>query len=330
MATLRLFQVFLQQLFMVVVLSELAVDGQSLQVGFYRKTCPPAEAIIRNTTTPYILEDPSLAAPLLRVQFHDCFVRGCDGSVLLDSTENNETEKASGPNQSLRGFHVIDAVKAAVEEACPGVVSCADILALVVRDAVFMLKGPFWEVPTGRRDGRVSIDSEITENLPPPSSNITRLKTSFKSKGLSTKDLVVLSGAHTIGRSHCSIFSDRLYNFSGRGDTDPSLDPKYAIKLKKKCKRGDVTTVVELDPGSFKTFNKDYYKVVAEGRGIFQSDAALLDDNETRDYVISQAASAVSSTFLKDFAEAMINLGNIGVITGTEGEIRKRCAFVNF
>lgn len=62
--------------------------------------------------------------------------QGCDGSVLLNSTKNNQAEKDAGPNLSLRGFQFIDTVKSAVEKRCPGVVSCADILALVARDAV--------------------------------------------------------------------------------------------------------------------------------------------------------------------------------------------------
>lgn len=65
--------------------------------------------------------------------------QGCDGSVLLNSTKNSQSEKAAVPNLSLQGFHVIDAVKSAVEEACPGVVSCADTLALVARDSVSMV-----------------------------------------------------------------------------------------------------------------------------------------------------------------------------------------------
>ena len=63
-------------------------------------------------------------------------LQGCDGSVLINSTANNTAEKDAIPNQTLSGFDAIDDIKAAVEEACPGVVSCADILALAARDAV--------------------------------------------------------------------------------------------------------------------------------------------------------------------------------------------------
>ena len=138
----------------------------------------------------------------------------------------------------------------------------------------------------------------------------------------------MVTGGHTIGIGHCATISDRLYNFTGKGDTDPSLDPRYAAQLKKKCKPGNSNTVAEMDPGSFKSFDEDYYTVVAKRRGLFQSDAALLDDAETRDYVKLQSRTQ-GSTFAQDFAESMVKMGNIGVLTGKQGEIRKRCAFVN-
>lgn len=69
-------------------------------------------------------------------------MQGCDGSILLDDTPNFVGEKNAGPNaNSVRGFEVIDAIKAAVEEACPGVVSCADILAITAKDSVVQVRG---------------------------------------------------------------------------------------------------------------------------------------------------------------------------------------------
>ncbi|KAI3745095.1 hypothetical protein L1987_58197 [Smallanthus sonchifolius] len=302
-------------------------NADGLELGFYKKTCPTVETIVQKITAAKISSAPSLAAALLRLHFHDCFVRGCDGSVLIDSTENNKAERDGPPNLSLRGFQVIDAAKTVVEAACPDVVSCADILALVARDAIYEIKGPYWPVPLGRRDGRVSIANESL-TLPPFDSNIDKLKAIFASKGLSVKDLVVLSGGHTVGISHCSTIASRLYNFTGKGDTDPSLDDEYVPYLKSKCKPTDKTTQLEMDPGSVKTFDESYYTNVLKRRGLFGSDAALLTDYETRAYVKQQAQSQ-GSTFFKDFQESMVKMGRIGVLTGSAGEIRRHCNSIN-
>ncbi|XP_074590091.1 peroxidase 1-like [Curcuma longa] len=306
-------------------------EAQGLTVNFYNKTCPSLELIVFSEVSDILNLVPSLAAPLLRLHFHDCFVRGCDASVLLNSTEGNVAEKDAAPNLSLRGFGVIDRVKAKVEKACPGVVSCADILALVARDAVVMSGGKFWPVPTGRRDGLVSSVNE-TDQLPQPTANITTLIAMFQSKGLSVKDLVVLSGAHTIGISHCSSISHRFYNFTGKGslaDVDPALDQKYLSKLRAICKPNDTVTFVEMDPGSFRTFDTSYYRGVSKRRGVFQSDQALLTHPLTKAYVLSHAGEASQGEFMADFGNSMINMANVGVLTGSAGEIRKKCSVIN-
>ncbi|MBA0562017.1 hypothetical protein Golob_007105, partial [Gossypium lobatum] len=169
--------------------------GGSLKKGYYDNTCPDAEAIIKNATEKRVANDPTLPARFLRMHFHDCFVRGCDGSVLLNSTTNNTAEKDAIPNLTLAGFDVIDDIKAEVEKECPNVVSCADVLAVAARDAVsFKFQKPLWNVLTGRRDGTVSQASEALANLPSPFSNFSTLVQKFSNKGLNVQDLVVLSG----------------------------------------------------------------------------------------------------------------------------------------
>ncbi|KAH9315071.1 hypothetical protein KI387_023698, partial [Taxus chinensis] len=310
--------------------------GGVLKMGFYDELCPPAEDIVLNVVKKHIPLAPSLAATLIRMHFHDCFVRGCDGSVLLNSSEGNSAEKEAIPNQSLRGFGLIDETKAQVEKYCPGVVSCADILALIARDAVFVAHGgPYWNVPTGRRDGVISNSSEALANIPAPNFNFSQLIASFNSKGLDVKDLVLLSGAHTIGIAHCgpNSFSKRLYNFSGKGDSDvdPSMDKYYVENLKKyKCKTPtDNITIVEMDPGSFRTFDLSYYHLLKKGRGLFQSDAALLTDYTAKAYVDEEIEGS-NHKFFADFAISVEKMGQIEVLTGDAGQIRHHCAFVNY
>jgi peroxidase len=77
----------------------------------------------------------------IRLFFHDCFVEGCDGSVLIDSTAGNTAERDADDNKSLafEGFDTVNAAKAAVEAACPDTVSCADVLTIATRDAIVLV-----------------------------------------------------------------------------------------------------------------------------------------------------------------------------------------------
>ncbi|KAK9182410.1 hypothetical protein WN944_025554 [Citrus x changshan-huyou] len=302
--------------------------GGELRKHFYEETCPEAEDIVQKIIWENVALNSTLPAKFLRMHFHDCFVRGCDASVLIDSTASNSAEKDSIPNQTVGGFDVIEEVKTELEKKCPGIVSCADIVALATRDSVsFQFKKPLWEVLTGRRDGRISLVSEANSQIPPPSFNFSQLKQSFASKGLTVHDLVVLSGGHTVGVGHCNFFSRRLYNFTGKGDADPSLDSTYAAFLRTKCRSlADNTTIVEMDPGSGMDFDNNYYKILRQNKGMFQSDAALLTDNGASNIVDELLDPA---KFFTEFAQSMERLGAVGVLTGTSGEIRMKCNVVN-
>ncbi|XP_057529931.1 peroxidase 27-like [Amaranthus tricolor] len=305
-------------------------NGQCLKVGFYEKSCPLAEAITRNVIKQTLALAPSLSGPLLRMFHHDCFVRGCDASVFLDSP-TQQTKKDAIPNKILRGSEVIDRVESELEMYYSGIVSCADIIVLISRNVVVRYSGSSWNVETGRRDGVVSSLNEALANLPPPFANITSLKTNFQQRGLSHKDLVVLSGAHTIGIAQCSSFINRLYNFSGQGDNnsfDPTMDPNYVVELRMKCMKNGPNNLVDMDLGSSNIFDAHYYDLVSKNRGLFQSDAALLDDGETNIYVQTHKGGNPAS-FFKDFGVSMVNMGRIGVHTGTAGQIRKVCSKVN-
>nr|AGT16805.1 peroxidase precursor [Saccharum hybrid cultivar R570] len=322
---------------MVVVVLASSATGASgqLRMGFYAESCPGVERMVGDFVRQHVRRVPTVAAALLRLHFHDCFVRGCDASVLLNSTAGSVAEKDAPPNLTLRGFDFVDRVKTLVEEACPGVVSCADVLALAARDAVVAIGGPSWRVPTGRRDGTVSTMQDALNDIPKNTMTFPQLANLFASKGLGVRDLVWLSGAHTIGIAHCSSFADRLYGYPGAGNdtTDPSLDATYATNLRRrKCRAASggyaEDAVVEMDPGSHLTFDLGYYRALLKHRGLLRSDAALLTDAAARADV-EGVVGGPEEVYFQVFARSMARLATVQVKTGAQGEIRRNCAVVN-
>ncbi|KMT16466.1 hypothetical protein BVRB_3g050860 [Beta vulgaris subsp. vulgaris] len=303
----------------------------ALEVGFYRDKCPSAEAIIKEEVSKSFDQNKGIAPGLIRLHFHDCFVRGCDGSILIDSTPTNQAEIDGPPNGiTIRGREVIDNAKARIEATCKGVVSCADILSYAARDSVVITGGLYWDVPAGRRDGRISRASE-TLDIPAPSFNLDQLTQSFANKGLTQDDMVALSGAHTIGRSHCTSFTNRLYNFSSTTMQDPKLSPIYAQFLKQQCPRdsqGNVNQdlVVFMNQTPY-VFESSYYQNLFQHTGLFTSDQALLDRQETTREVALYAVNNLA--WQRDFVQAMIKMSQIEVLTGNQGEIRANCRVIN-
>lgn len=311
------------------ILFSALVEAQGTKVGFYSITCPKAESIVQSTVQTYFNADQTIAAGLLRLSFHDCFVQGCDGSILITGPS---AEKNSLTNLGLRGFEVIEDVKTQLEALCPGVVSCADILALAARDAVVLSNGPTWPVPTGRRDGLVSSSSD-TANLPTPADSIRVQKQKFANKGLTAEDLVTLVGAHTIGQSDCQFFRYRLYNFTATGNADPTISSSYLTQLQSLCPAGgDGSKRVVLDKGSQMNFDVSFFKNVRDGNAVLESDQRLWGDESTKGVVQNYAGSVrgiLGFRFDFDFTKAMVKMSNIGVKTGTSGEIRKVCSAFN-
>ncbi|KAG2551688.1 peroxidase 2-like [Panicum virgatum] len=297
-----------------------------LKVGYYHDRCPQAEAIVQRVVGDAVRRNPGVGAGLIRMLFHDCFVEGCDASVLLDPTPANpQPEKLGAPNNpSLRGFEVIDAAKTALELACPGVVSCADTIAFAARDASSFLGGVDFDMPAGRLDGRVSIASRTLDFLPAPTFNLSALVGSFAAKGLGVEDMVVLSGAHTVGRSHCSSFvPDRL---AVPSDMSPSL----AASLRGQCpaspSSGNDPTVAQ-DAVTPDALDSQYYRNVLAHRVLFTSDAALLTSPATARMVSDNAN--IPGWWEDRFKKAMVRMASVEVKTGNQGEVRRNCRAVN-
>ncbi|KAL2346643.1 hypothetical protein Fmac_000643 [Flemingia macrophylla] len=174
----------------------------SLSFNFYAASCPSAELIIRDTVISSSSADPSIPGKLLRLVFHDCFVEGCDASLML---QGNNTEQTDPGNRSVGGFSVIDSAKRVLEKFCPGIVSCADIIALAARDAVEIAGGPRTMILTGRRDGMISVASNVRPNIIDTSFSMDEMVKLFAAKGLSLLDLVVLSGACSMSKAQIVI-----------------------------------------------------------------------------------------------------------------------------
>ncbi|KAL0377748.1 UNVERIFIED_CONTAM: Mitogen-activated protein kinase kinase kinase [Sesamum radiatum] len=305
-------------------------SSSQLDYKFYDNTCPNLAKIIRNGVLSAIVNETRIAASLLRLHFHDCFVDGCEGSVLLDDSSNFTGEKNAFPNRnSARGFEVVDAIKENVEKACPSTVSCADILTLAARDAVFLTGGPFWPVALGRRDGLTANETAANTDLPSPFEPLENITAKFVAKGLDLKDMVVLSGGHTIGFAQCFTFKPRLFNFDGTGNPDPVLDQSLLGSLRSVCPNQDDsdTNLVALDAATSSKFDNSYFRSLVNNSGILQSDQALMADNQTAALVLSY--SKFPFLFSKDFGKSMAKMSCIGVLTGQEGEIRKNCRVVN-
>ncbi|QHO27762.1 hypothetical protein HN51_024706 [Arachis hypogaea] len=321
-----------QYIISVVVIVSLAIflnptygeDG--LSPDYYKGVCPQALPTVRAVVRQAIDSEPRNGAFLLHLHFHDCFVNGCDGSVLLDDTPEMKGEKTATPNNnSLRAFDVVDEIKAAVDKACNGpLVSCADILALAARDSVFIMGGKqyYYKVLLGRRDATSASIEDANNHLPLANADFSDLLGRFfQPNGLNLKDMVVLSGAHTIGFAKCDSFKARLYN-------DTNIDSNFATSLKQSCPPSGGSNLTALDV-STASFDNNYYSDLLQNKGVLHSDQELYKGDGCESDQLVKLYNSNPNAFAKDFATSMVKMGKIKPLLGNQGEIRSSCRKTN-
>ncbi|XP_057435362.1 cationic peroxidase 1-like [Lotus japonicus] len=308
--------------FFIFLCFNIGIASAQLSSDFYSTTCPNVLSTIKTEVDTAVNNEARMGASLLRLHFHDCFVQGCDASILLDDTSNFTGEKTAGPNaNSVRGYDVIDTIKSKVESLCPGVVSCADIVAVAARDSVVALGGTSWTVQLGRRDSTTASLSSANSDLPRPTSSLSELISDFSNKDFTAKEMVALSGSHTIGQGRCTSFRTRIYN-------DTNINSTFATSLQANCpSTGGDDNLSPIDTTSENSFDNSYFKNLQSQKGLFHSDQELFNGGSTDSDV--NGYSSDSASFLTDFANAMVKMGNLSPLTGSSGQIRNDCKKVN-
>ncbi|KAJ4843339.1 hypothetical protein Tsubulata_026714 [Turnera subulata] len=337
------------------------VEDEGLSYDFYQDSCPGAEEMVRSKMKKFFSNQKGVPANLLRLFIHDCCIKGCDASVLLNSTDpnnNRSVEKQAPPNLTLKGFDVVDSIKEDLEEACPGVVSCADVLALATRDGILLTGGPFYPVFTGRKDSDESHFQEALSDIPSPNHNISQILSLFRRRGFDERDTVSLLGAHNVGRISCDFIRNRFGNFSGTGHPDSTMASDFMDELRLQCQDGHgitqvgaptltpaptpTPTMATLIKGNSKPmmmfseqlsvaissgsdFDGHYYQNLLRSRGLLFADQQLMANHITASLVRTYASDD-GRTFRKDFSRAMLKMSNHGVLTGNNGEVRIKCA----
>nr|GMC84098.1 cationic peroxidase 1-like [Ipomoea batatas] len=206
----------------------LGLTSAQLSANFYSKTCPNALSIIQTAVANAVKSEARMGASLLRLHFHDCFVNGCDASILLDDTANFTGEQSAGPNvNSIRGLNVIDNIKTQLEKSCVGVVSCADIVAVAARDSV---------VASGGDSNLAALDTTT-----PTSFDNAYFKNLQSQKGLLHSDQQLFNGGSTdsIVNTYSSNPSTFATDFANAMLKMSNLSPLTGTKgqIRKNCRK---------------------------------------------------------------------------------------------
>ncbi|KAI4377633.1 hypothetical protein MLD38_015230 [Melastoma candidum] len=210
------------------------------------------------------------AAGVLRLVFHDAGTfdkdlnsGGMNGSIVYEL----ERPENAGLTKPVK---VLQKAKTVVDSKKP--VSWADIIAVAGSEAVSICGGPTIQVRLGRLDSE-SPDPE--GRLPDETLDAFGLKNSFQRKGLSTQELVALSGAHTLGSK-------------GFGSPTVFDNSYYKVLLEKPWSSSGMSSMIGLP-----------------------SDRNLAEDGECLSWIEKYAKD--QNLFFNDFSSAYTKLVNSGV-----------------
>ncbi|GJR96728.1 peroxidase 12 [Tanacetum coccineum] len=282
---------------------------KGLSWDYHHKTCHKVEKIVRKHLKKVFKEDIGQAAGLLRLHFHDCFVQ-LDRVVTVSVAGWNHTvvpmSKTAPPkpkSKEIRLSQFIEDLRDLIHRECSG--------------------GPDYDVPLGRKDGLTFATQNATlANLPAPTSNASTILSALATKNLTPTDVVALSGGHTIGISHCTSFTPRLYPTQ-----DPTMEKTFAHGLKEVCPTNTTDATTVMDILSPIKFDNKYFVDLMNRHGLFTSDQDLYTHKETKPIVESFAHD--EKLFFEKFVKAMIKMGQMEVLTGGKGEIRAHCSIRN-
>eukprot|EP00244_Chara_vulgaris_P004956 TRINITY_DN19_c0_g4_i4.p1 TRINITY_DN19_c0_g4~~TRINITY_DN19_c0_g4_i4.p1 ORF type:complete len:247 (+),score=41.99 TRINITY_DN19_c0_g4_i4:255-995(+) len=221
------------------------------------------------------IKEKNCAPIMVRLGWHDAGTYcaksktgGANGSIR--HTEENSHGANMGLSIALKWIHEF--------KAKYPILSYADLIQLAGYAALDVTGGPKIEFTPGRKD----VD-KCTEDgrLPDAKKGPSHLRDVFHRMGMTDKEIVILSGAHTLGRCH----KDRS-GFEGPWTTEPLVfDNSYFTEL-----------------------------VTGEKEGLIQlpSDKALIEDPAFRPWVELYAKD--ENQFFKDYATAHKKLSELGFV----------------
>ncbi|KAG6792334.1 hypothetical protein POTOM_001479 [Populus tomentosa] len=292
-------------------------SNRSLEYDFYRDSCPQAERIIQRVVHELYEVNSSVASALLRLVFHDCFIEVDDF-----------------------GFDIIDKIKSEIEMVCPGVVSCADIVALAARDGVVQASGPFYPLYTGWRDAIHSFRDVATSELPSPNADLSETLASFASRGFDERETVSLM-APSLSCSGSPSSSSRAAEMRGSPSSlsapSPSLKgsisspPSSSTPSSASFEDSLLSSLEEpgmnmANEGPGVDFGRLYHRSLLQGKGILYSDQQLMAGIDTGIWVRAYASDI--SLFPRGFALVMMKLSNLRVLSGSKGQVPLHCSKV--